>query len=137
MMNRLKSDRMALVAAVSAALGLLAIVLYGVLAMDGERSSPLVYVLLLIGVLAQLVPTVLPERPSRNLLVTLAGWLGAVLYAVALALFVTERVQWLYALLSKMEAAPLTALFPVTIAAFAAALVAGLISLFCADKQSV
>ncbi len=136
MMNRLKSDRMAFVAAISAVLGLLAIVLYGVLAMDGERSSPLVYVLLLAGILAQLVPGVLPELPSRNIVVTLAGWLGAVLYAVALVLFVTERVQWLYALLSKMEAAPLTALFPVTIAAFAAALVAGLASLFCPDGQS-
>lgn len=136
MMNRLKNDRMALVSTVSALFGLLAVVMYGVLSTDGERSSSLVYALLVIGILVHLMPLMLPSLSLRDLAVTAAGWLGSLLYATALSLFISERVQWLYALLSKMEAAPLTAVFPLTIAIFVLAIVVSLAALYCCNEEA-
>ena len=129
-MSSLKQNRFAQAALVSAILGVLAGVLYAVLAGDGEKSSPLVYVLLIVGVLAQLAPAALPRLFRNDLAATFTGWAGVILFAVALVLFVTERVQWLYAILSKMEAAPLTALFPATIVAFVVAVIAAAAALF-------
>lgn len=129
MKNR-KCSRFAKVSLLGAVVGILALVLYAVLATDGEKSSPLVYGLLVAGIVVEACPALLAGRWSSELFDTVAGWVGTVLYAVALVVFVSERVQWLYAILSKMEAAPLTALFPTTICAFVVATAVAVIALF-------
>lgn len=115
-------------AGIGAVLGVLSAVLYGVLSTDGESWSPIVYLCLAAGIILDGLILLLPAQ--KDLAVTLEGWAAALLCALALAFFITERVQWLFKLLSKMSAAPLTALFPLTIAAFVLTILIQVVSLY-------
>lgn len=108
-------------------------VLYAVLSTDGEQSTAVVYGLVAAGILLELLPIFVKKVFENDIAVTLAGWASVILYAEALVLFVQERVQWLYALLSKMEVAPLTPLFPITIAVFVITVIIQMISLYCSN----
>lgn len=127
-MNVKSKGPMQCAAGIGAVLGIVSAVLYGVLSTDGESWSPVVYLCLAAGIVLDGLVLLLPSQ--KDLAVTLEGWVAALLCALALAFFITERVQWLYALLSKMEAAPLTALFPVTIAVFVVTILAQIVSLY-------
>ena len=113
---------------IGAVLGIVSAVLYGVLSTDGENWSPVVYLCLAAGIVLDGLVLLLPSQ--KDLAVTLEGWAAALLCALALAFFITERVQWLFKILSKMSAAPLTALFPVTIAVFVVTILAQIVSLY-------
>lgn len=116
-----------LLAAVSA-------VLYGLLSQDGEAATPLVYLCLGIGIVLDLVILMLP--PRKEILVTVAGWCAILITALATALFVMERVQWLYALMSKMEVAPFTAMFPVTVILFVVTMIAQMAAMYFTDYKA-
>lgn len=133
-MNVKSKGPMQRAAGIGAVLGIVSAVLYGVLSTDGENWSPVVYLCLAAGIVLDGLVLLLPSQ--KDLAVTLEGWAAALLCALALAFFITERVQWLFKILSKMSAAPLTALFPVTIAVFVVTILAQIVSLYLpAAKQ--
>lgn len=117
-----------------ALLAVVSAILYGLLSRDGENATPLVYLCLGVGIVLDLLILVLPSR--KEIPVTLAGWGAILITALATGLFVTERVQWLYALLSKMEVAPFTALFPVTVAAFVVTMVVQVVAMYFTDHKA-
>lgn len=51
-------------------------------------------------------------------------------YSLALANFLLERINWLFRIMSKMSAAPLTALFPVVIAMIALTIIVHVVSTY-------
>lgn len=118
---------------IGALLAVISAILYGILSRDGEDATPLVYLCLGVGIVLDLVILMLP--PRKEILVTLAGWCAILITALATALFVMERVQWLYALLSKMEVAPFTAMFPVTVAAFVVTMIVQVVAMYFTDKK--
>lgn len=115
-------------------LAVVSAVLYGLLSRDGEAATPLVYLCLGIGIVLDLVILMLP--PRNEILVTVAGWCAILITTLATALFVMERVQWLYALLSKMEVAPFTAMFPVTVILFVVTMIAQMAAMYFTDYKA-
>lgn len=115
-------------------LAVVSAVLYGLLSRDGEAATPLVYLCLGIGIVLDLVILMLP--PRKEILVTVAGWCAILITTLATALFVMERVQWLYALLSKMEVAPFTAMFPVTVILFVVTMIAQMAAMYFTDYKA-
>ncbi len=127
-METLKKDRMADLALASGILTIAAMIFYAILAQDGEASSATVYVLAVVAVVCDVA--VIFTTAMNSLIATIAGWAAAILTACSLMAFISERVQWLYALLSKMDAAPLTAMFPITIVVFCLAIIGQVVQLF-------
>lgn len=115
-------------------LAVVSAVLYGLLSRDGEAATPLVYLCLGIGIVLDLVILMLP--PRKEILVTVTGWCAILITTLATALFVMERVQWLYALLSKMEVAPFTAMFPVTVILFVVTMIAQMAAMYFTDYKA-
>ncbi|MCD8086122.1 MAG: hypothetical protein LUF28_07355 [Clostridiales bacterium] len=117
----------------AAILAIVALVLFAVLSRDGENSSGgvLTYVTLVAGIVLQVVSLILHTRLEQNhMILTAIRFLQTVCYSLALANFLLERINWLFRIMSKMSAAPLTALFPVVIAMIALTIIVHVVSTY-------
>ncbi|MCC8063472.1 MAG: hypothetical protein LIO70_00100 [Clostridiales bacterium] len=117
----------------AAVLAIVALVLFAVLSRDGENSSGgiLTYVTLVAGIVLQGVSLALHTRLEKShMILTALRFLQTVCYSLALANFLLERINWLFRIMSKMSAAPLTALFPVVIAMIALTIIVHVVSTY-------
>ncbi|MCD7856497.1 MAG: hypothetical protein LUG55_01590 [Clostridiales bacterium] len=117
----------------AAVLAIVALVLFAVLSRDGENSSGgiLTYVTLVAGIVLQGASLALHTRLEKNhMILTAVRFLQTVCYSLALANFLLERINWLFRIMSKMSAAPLTALFPVVIAMIALTIIVHVVSTY-------
>lgn len=137
MLETLKNNKAALISSVAAVLAIIAVILYGTLSSDGETSPAVVFVLLIIAAVLQVLLVVFCNKIKDTPFVqTGVSLVQTALIGIALVVFLVARIDWLFALLSKMEVAPLTALFPVTIVFFALALITQVVAGFFSYKKS-
>lgn len=122
----------------AAILGVISLILFAVLSRDGENASGSLwtYVALAAGVILQVVSIALYEKLAKNTLVlAVIRFLQTVCYVLALATFILGRVNWLFRIMSKMSAAPLTALFPAVIVAFVVTILVHVISTYMSYEK--
>ncbi|MCD8341748.1 MAG: hypothetical protein LUC87_06305 [Clostridiales bacterium] len=130
--NRKTSSEMK-VSTAAAVLAIVAIILFAVLSRDGENSSGgvLTYVTLAVGIVLQAVTMVLHTRMEEMpMVLTALRFLQTVCYSLALANMLLERINWLFRIMSKMSASPLTALFPAVIAVIALTIIVHVVSTY-------
>jgi hypothetical protein len=132
-MKVFKNSRSACTSTVSAILAVIGLILFYVLSKDGVDTAEANYVIPLLGagIAIQAISILLyPLFKKAPFLLTLLGFVQTAAYALALMLFVMARISWLFMLLSKMSSVAMTALFPITIAVMALALIIQVISAF-------
>lgn len=107
------------VSTIAAVLGIVDLIVLAVLSKDGENSSQGIfcYVLLAAAIVIQLVTVAMYAVIKEHAVIhSILRFLQTGCYVAALAVFIMARMNWLFRIMSKMSAAPLTALFPITIA---------------------
>lgn len=117
----------------AAILGVISLILFAVLSRDGENASggTWTYIAMAAGVILQAVSIALYAKIEKNALVlATVRFLQTVCYVLALATFILDRVNWLFRIMSKMSAAPLTAFFPAVIVAFVVTILVHVISTY-------
>lgn len=122
----------------AAILGVISLILFFVLSRDGENASggTWTYAAMAAGVILQAVSIALYAKIEKNTLVLAAvRFLQTACYVLALATFILDRVNWLFRIMSKMSAAPLTALFPVVIVAFVVTILVHVISTYMSYEK--
>lgn len=122
----------------AAILGVVSLILFAVLSRDGENSSggTWTYVALIAGVVLQVVSIEVYAKLEKNALaLSTVRFLQTVCYVLALANFILERINWLFRIMSKMSAAPLTAFFPLVIAAFVVTILVHVISTYMSYEK--
>lgn len=133
-----KTTREMKLSTAAAILGVISLILFAVLSRDGENASggTWTYVALAAGVILQVVSVALYEKLAKNTFVlAVIRFLQTVCYVMALVTFILDRVNWLFRIMSKMSAAPLTALFPAVIAAFVVTILVHVISTYMSYEK--
>lgn len=133
-----KTTREMKLSTAAAILGVISLILFAVLSRDGENASggTWTYVALAAGVILQAVSVALYEKLAKNTFVlAVIRFLQTVCYVMALVTFILDRVNWLFRIMSKMSAAPLTALFPAVIAAFVVTILVHVISTYMSYEK--
>ena len=117
---------------------MISLIVFAILSGDGENTSEAVwvYVLLIAGFVLQCVSVIFYDKLSANS-VALSGirFVQTACYVISFGVFIVARINWLFRLMSKMSAAPLTALFPITIALFAVTIIVHVVSTYLPYKK--
>lgn len=133
-----KTTREMKLSTAAAILGVISLILFAVLSRDGENASggTWTYVALAAGVILQAVSVALYKKLAKNtFMLAVIRFLQTVCYVMALVTFILDRVNWLFRIMSKMSAAPLTALFPAVIAAFVVTILVHVISTYMSYEK--
>ena len=127
------------VSLIGAVIGLISLILFAIVSGDGENdaSAVWVYIMLIAALVLEVVSFCFYEKLQKMPLV-LSGvrFCQTALYVIAAGAFVTARINWLFRLMSKMSAAPLTALFPITIGAMLLAVIVHVVSTYLPENKA-
>ncbi len=139
MFAKIVKNKPILISSIAALVGILAYIFFLIESGNGENGVQAngVYGVLLIPILLEVLSIyIYIKLPEKSYLLSIIGIVQTALYALSLGLFIVGRISWLFAMLSKMSAAPLTAMFPVTIATMLIALIINIVSTFFAYPTS-
>ena len=129
--------------AIATFIGALTLLFFIILGTDKEESPAATYIFLILAIvlgITQIVLTILRGDVKKDsfykFLQSILNIIQIGFYGLALCFFMVARVQWLFNLLSKMDAAEFTALFPVTCAFFVLTIITQVVAGFLPYEET-